>query len=112
MTTIKDLEEYFKKAPQHLRETEGYWQYMCFVPDRDEMETYQKESEESEDWEVIVDDYDDGESFFGAVNRKEKRILVLDYPNISVYLDIHPKEKTFLANTKKLEEIRDQSKED
>lgn len=110
MATIKELEEYFKNTPRHLQKDKtDYIQYYAFE-EPDDMKKYQKEAEESPDWEVIVDDWNEGESFFGAVNCGGKKVLVLDYPNISVYLEYHT-EKTFYEQIKALEKVKKEAEE-
>lgn len=110
MSKIQKLEEYFKSHQKHRQKDKSYEQYMAFEDDS-LLRAYQKEATESFDWEVIVDDWNEGESFFSAVNRNQKKIIVIDYPNISVWFEIHSSEEALLEAISKLEEVKKKAEE-
>lgn len=110
MSLIQELEEYFKSHPKHLKESKSFKMYWAFE-DPHLLRKYQKEAEESSDWEVIVDDWNEGESFFGAVKRNELKAITIDYPNIAVWFEIHSTEETLLGTISILENIKKEAEE-
>jgi hypothetical protein len=110
MSDLEELEEYFKTHPKHLRETKRFTEYMAFE-DPSLLDKYKENALENSEWEVIVDDWNEGESFFGAVNCNQKKVITLDYPNIAVWFEIHSTEETLLENISRLEQIKKDAEE-
>ena len=111
MYTLEKLEEYFKTHPKHFQSDKTQYKQWMGMMDIPELEGYKKDAIDNPDWEVLVDGHPEEYDYFGAINREEKKLILIDYSNICIWLDIHETDETFNENIKCLDEIKTEIEE-